>query len=172
MHLIGETIGDALVAAQEFEKQHGAVLIHPFGDSDLDRTAKLVAYTLSTYMDSNGSAVPSKATLASGAGLGSGKRAVDAAIDRLEAGGFIEISRSRGGNSNNYRAPDALYTAHLAARLDFVNGADPERKPRTTVRRTAHPGAPESIESERESVTTLTQKKPRVTARDFSEYDR
>lgn len=149
-----------------------AVFRNAIRDSDLDRTAKLVAFTLSTYMDSQGSAFPSKATLAAGASLGRGKRAVDAAIDRLEAHGFIEISRSRGGNSNTYSAADALYTAHLAARLITPNGADPSRTHRMNVRRTAHPRAQESIESERESVTTLMQKRPRVTARDFSEYDR
>jgi threonine dehydratase len=35
VHLIGETIDDALVAAGEFSQQHGAVLIHPFDHDDI-----------------------------------------------------------------------------------------------------------------------------------------
>jgi threonine dehydratase len=35
VHLIGETIDDALVAAREFSEQHGAVLIHPFDHTDV-----------------------------------------------------------------------------------------------------------------------------------------
>jgi threonine dehydratase len=35
VHLIGETIDDALVAAREFAEQDGAVLIHPFDHADI-----------------------------------------------------------------------------------------------------------------------------------------
>jgi hypothetical protein len=42
-------------------------------DSDLDRTAKLVAFMLSTWIAGRGLAYPSKATLAKGASLGEGR---------------------------------------------------------------------------------------------------
>ena len=35
VHLTGETIDDALVAAREYSDQHGAVLIHPFDHADV-----------------------------------------------------------------------------------------------------------------------------------------
>lgn len=35
VHLIGETIDEALVAASEYSQQHGAVLIHPFDHADI-----------------------------------------------------------------------------------------------------------------------------------------
>ena len=35
VHLIGETVDDALVAAREYAEQHGAVLIHPFDHADI-----------------------------------------------------------------------------------------------------------------------------------------
>ena len=35
VHLVGETIDDALVAAREYSEQHGAVLIHPFDHADI-----------------------------------------------------------------------------------------------------------------------------------------
>ena len=35
VHLIGETVDDALVAAREYAEQHGEVLIHPFDHADI-----------------------------------------------------------------------------------------------------------------------------------------
>ncbi|MET0763100.1 MAG: pyridoxal-phosphate dependent enzyme, partial [Thermoleophilaceae bacterium] len=35
VHLVGETVDDALVAAREFAEQDGAVLIHPFDHADI-----------------------------------------------------------------------------------------------------------------------------------------
>ncbi|MBO0677594.1 threonine ammonia-lyase [Mycolicibacterium sp. S2-37] len=35
VHLTGETIDDALVAAREYSEQHGAILIHPFDHADV-----------------------------------------------------------------------------------------------------------------------------------------
>jgi len=35
VHLIGETVDDALVAASEYSEQHGTVLIHPFDHADI-----------------------------------------------------------------------------------------------------------------------------------------
>jgi len=35
VHLIGETVDDALVAAREYSEQHGTVLIHPFDHADI-----------------------------------------------------------------------------------------------------------------------------------------
>jgi hypothetical protein len=72
-------------------------------DSPLDTTAKAVALVLSTYMNNLGAAFPSKRTLAAGASLSS-TRSVDAAINRVEAAGLLEIVRSRGHRSNSYLA--------------------------------------------------------------------
>jgi len=73
-------------------------------DSDLDRTAKLVAHTLSTYMNARGVAWPSRATLARGASISD--RAVDGGTERLVAAGFLFVNRSDGGRShtNKYAA--------------------------------------------------------------------
>ena len=54
-------------------------------DSNLDRTAKLVAFVISTFMDGRCLAWPSKTTIGDGAGLV--LRAVDRAVDRIEAAG-------------------------------------------------------------------------------------
>lgn len=65
-------------------------------DSRLDTTARAVAFTLDTYADRNGLCWPSLATISRGAGLSDTNRgpAVQA-LRRLEAAGFIRISRSR-----------------------------------------------------------------------------
>jgi hypothetical protein len=77
-------------------------------DSELDRTAKLVGHTLSTYMNGQGFAHPSKTTLARGASLGrpqqKGNTAVDGAIDRLEQAGFLSIERGRTRQGFKYSA--------------------------------------------------------------------
>ena len=83
-------------------------------DSGLDRTARLVAFVLSTYMTADGETghdrqhpSPSKTTLARGAGLSSaykGSTAVSAAIDRLQAAGYLEVERRRGWQGYRYRA--------------------------------------------------------------------
>lgn len=140
-------------------------------DSDLDRTTKLVAYVLSTYMSRAGEAFPSKGTLAAGAGLGN-RRSVDVAVDKLEASGFVTIVRSRGRRSFRYCAAPASLNGAAAARLHDLNGASAGSQRRSAQHPTAQALRPKAVESERESVTTLTRKKPRVTARDFSEYDR
>ncbi len=70
-------------------------------DSDeLDRTAKLVAFCLSTYMNGHGFGWPSQDTLAAGASITD--RAVYSATLRLESTGFLEIERSRGRSSHRY----------------------------------------------------------------------
>lgn len=118
-------------------------------DSNLDRTAKLVGLVLSTYMDSAGVAWPSKATLAAKASLGSGRRAVDMAIDRLEAAGLLEIERSRGRRPFVYHAAGATLTAHAP------RGSTPhETTPTSHISRsTSHPGATESDTESEESET-------------------
>ncbi len=86
-------------------------------DSDeLDRTAKLVAFVLSTYMNGSGKAFPSKGTIAAGAGLGSGRRAVDQAIVRLEAAGYLDVQRTKGRTSWRYTATTNGATSHALRR--------------------------------------------------------
>jgi hypothetical protein len=83
---------------QPRSKSRVAVWRDAIRDSDLDRTAKLVAYTLSTYMSAAGKAWPSRATLALGASISD--RAVDGAIGRLVGAGFLLVNRSDGGRSH------------------------------------------------------------------------
>ncbi len=74
-------------------------------ESDADSTAKTVAWALSTWMNSSGSAFPSKQTIARGASLS--VRAVDAAIDRLDVengGELLIVSRRRGSRGWRYQA--------------------------------------------------------------------
>lgn len=65
-------------------------------DSNLDTTAKAVAWVLDTYSDRNGLCWPGLATIAHGAGLSVTNLGTTAqAIKRLEARGFLRVSRSR-----------------------------------------------------------------------------
>lgn len=75
--------------------------------SDLDQTARLVAHTISVFMNGSATAFPAKETIADAAGIRS-VRAVDRAILRLEAAGYLEVRRSSGGRANTYVgiAPD------------------------------------------------------------------
>jgi Helix-turn-helix domain len=114
-------------------------------DAELDRTAKLVAFVIGTYMNAAGKAYPSKRLIAEGCALGSGKRAVDQAVDRLEAAGYLRVRRSRGRVSFTYYAN--VPTSHPDASLFSVNGAPEETQRRTDRRSTSHRGATESAES-------------------------
>jgi hypothetical protein len=140
-------------------------------DSDLDPTAKLVGFVISTWWDRNGNgAFPSKPTITAAAGLRS-PRAVDQAVHRLEQAGFLDVSRSRGRSSNRYSA--TLPTPHSGAGLPRmavqgsgdVNPASDDVQPRTKHPLTLHPGAGESAESAK-SVSTRAaragKKQPRA----------
>jgi hypothetical protein len=70
--------------------------------SSLDATAKYVALMLDTWMDSAGKAWPSRKSIATGASLS--VDAVDKAIRRLEAAGFLLVSRTKGRRANSYQA--------------------------------------------------------------------
>jgi len=59
----------------------------------LDPTAKLVGFTLSTYMDGAGRAQVSRSTLAAGCGLES-VTAVKRAVRRLELAGLLGVDRA------------------------------------------------------------------------------
>ena len=126
-------------------------------DSGLDKTAKLVAHTLSTYMNGAGTAFPSKATLARGASL-KATRAVDTAIKRLEAEGFLAVDRSVGGTSSNlYRA---LIPLHLRAGEGGTGmqgrGASTNGHPRMAMQAPLHGDAPKTgFESEMNATADL-----------------
>lgn len=65
-------------------------------DSRLDTTAKAVAFVLDTYADKNGICWPGLSTIARGAGLNETNRgSVGQAIGRLEAAGYLRVSRSK-----------------------------------------------------------------------------
>jgi hypothetical protein len=80
--------------------------------NELDRTAKLVAYTLSMYLRANGSGWPSRRTLSERAALGRSCHPVDTALRRLESTGFVVVERSSGGKGrrNSYLATLPLTT--------------------------------------------------------------
>jgi DNA-binding MarR family transcriptional regulator len=118
-------------------------------DSQLDKTAKTVGYVIATYWNSRGlSAFPAKKTIAAGASVS--KRTADAAVDRLELAGFLEVSRSRGRLSNRYAATlptvqgAAPLTLQLAAPLDDANRATDDSQPCNGRHSTVQWAAPES----------------------------
>lgn len=89
-------------------------------DSGLDSTAKLVAYTLSTYMSGGfPSAYPAVGTLAARCGLVD--RTVQKAVRRIESAGYLVVSWSHGKSTNTYfaivppAAGDALWAEWLSA---------------------------------------------------------
>lgn len=71
-------------------------------ESRLDRTAKLVGLVISLHMNANGSGFPGRQRIASWCSLSD--RAVDGAVRRLEAAGFLWVERSKGRKSNRYHA--------------------------------------------------------------------
>jgi hypothetical protein len=70
-------------------------------DRRVDSSCMAVAIVLDTYANKEGFCWPSRATIAAGAKLTD--KPVDQAIRRLEAAGFLVVSRSRGRTSNTYR---------------------------------------------------------------------
>lgn len=120
-------------------------------DSELDRTAKLVAYTISTYMNASGEAFPSKPTIARGASLGQGLRAVDEAVRRLTDAGFLSVRRSR---SLQYTLafpdthPGAGSNPHGGAGLKRLEHARNDIETRTDRQSNPHRGAGEIEEIE------------------------
>jgi Helix-turn-helix domain len=90
------------------------------GDCDLDSTAKLVAYQLTRWMDARGFCYPSREEIAAKASLS--VRAVDLAIRRLESQGWLLIERSRGRQSNRYKATLSP-TANEIRRSEWGNRA-------------------------------------------------
>ena len=95
-------------------------------DSELDATAKAVAWALSTYMNGRGEAWPSKETLAVGASKS--KRAVDGAIVRIARAGYLGVSQSKGRSSNRYQAklPTLQAVAEITLQANaLLNNANP-----------------------------------------------
>jgi hypothetical protein len=124
-------------------------------DAELDRTAKLVAFVLSTYMNGSGETFVGKETVQRKCGFAS-IRTVDEAINRLEQPGFIEIVRSKGGQRPNHylattpQAPAGL-TPHGDAGFNSKNPAISDQQPRSQSATTPHGAAPEVVfESEQQ----------------------
>jgi DNA-binding transcriptional regulator YhcF (GntR family) len=59
-------------------------------DSDMSWRAKIVAHTITTYMNVEGAAFPSRATIARGASIS--LRTVDAGLQELEKRGFLSVA--------------------------------------------------------------------------------
>lgn len=73
-------------------------------DLELDRTAALVGFVLSTYMDGGGLCWPRVETIAAGAKLSRGRRAVQHALKRLEERGYLAVDWSQGKSSHRFSA--------------------------------------------------------------------
>jgi hypothetical protein len=119
-------------------------------DQRLDTTSTAVALVLSTFMNGDGVAWPSRETIGAGAKLKS-VRSVDRAIGIIESAGLLAIERSKGRRSHRYRA-----TVQPTARLNSPNGASDDTSTVHLTTPTAQPTAPEGFESEDESAERLT----------------
>jgi hypothetical protein len=71
-------------------------------DSALSSSAKNVAQTLTTWMDSRGKCWPGYETIAAGCSFS--RRTVIGAMREIEAAGFLTINRTKGRRSNVYQA--------------------------------------------------------------------
>jgi len=71
-------------------------------DSQLDASAKVTAFVLSSYMDANGEAWPAQQTLAAGTSLS--VDSIHRATVRLQHAGFLDVTRSRGRGAHVYQA--------------------------------------------------------------------
>ncbi len=122
-------------------------------DSDQSLSQKAVAHTLSTYMNGEGTAFPSRETLAAGASCN--VRTVDAAIMALEDNGFLRVKRSKGRSPNFYRLafPTANDVLGSTAKDDRRN-SEPVASNSEPVASNSEPGSPEDVESD-ESVSGL-----------------
>jgi hypothetical protein len=67
---------------------------------------------------------PADPANAAGASLGEGKRSVDAAVDQLEAAGYLIVIRTRGGRYTPCRYIASLPTSHPLRRWFDSNDAD------------------------------------------------
>lgn len=121
--------------------------IRALRESELDPTARLVAFALSFHMDADGTqAYPGPTLLAAESGLS--LRSVKAKLAELEASGWIEcVERGRsttatGRKANKYRA--SVPTRAGDARVQEVPGAggSTTRAARST---TGAPGAPQTF---------------------------
>jgi hypothetical protein len=149
-------------------------------DSELDRTAKIVGFVLSTYMDANGdNAFPRRQTIAAGADI-KWLPTVDAAIQRLELAELLEVSRSKGRKPNRYTA--ILPTGRLNRTVD--SEVAPDRSTSSPVRsdlvQQGGSTAPESVRKRSMGRADARQQKThRAGAREYNprdpryaEYDR
>jgi hypothetical protein len=130
-------------------------------DSELDRTAKLIAYTLSTWMNGQAEAFPGKDALADRAGVD--VRTVDRALHRIEAAGFVRV-RVGGGRARTNRyegitpaeAPGFLLPAEEGNPGTGAGLSAPETPARLTEnpgrggRKPRHPCPPKASESEKQ----------------------
>jgi len=136
----------------------------------LDTTAVAVLYTISTYANKHGEAFPGKPLIARGAKLKLDKRnqsrAVDAAILRAEAAGFLTVKRSKGGRrSNRYllTIPTPRHGAGLEDEYPASDGAIPRVRSALAPRGDAG----ESFESNGKPL--LTQQEQTAKARELNE---
>jgi DNA-binding transcriptional MocR family regulator len=91
-------------------------------DAPLDASAKVVAWALDSRMNGAGECWPSRQQLVDDTGLTA--RAVDAAVNRLELAGFVEVKRGNGrGHPNRYKLKNPAANPAVAAGFKGRNPA-------------------------------------------------
>lgn len=120
-------------------------------DSNLDPTAKLIAYTVSTFMNGTGSCYPRKLLIA--VRCGRSVRTVDRAIRRIELAGYLVVGRSLGRTSNRYEATLPNPVTHDGV-SEGSNPVTDVSQPRHGCRSTPSPVSHESELKASESVST------------------
>jgi hypothetical protein len=115
--------------------------------SGIDTTTTAVAMVLSTYMDGDRWAWPSRETLAHGAKLKS-VRSVDRAIQMMVEAGLLRVHRSKGRHPNRYQGTVQLgawfATVQPDALLEGANRASDDAQPCISRQATVQPTAHES----------------------------
>jgi hypothetical protein len=145
------------VACQPVGRFRWLDLVVTEGGSEFDSTERNVMLALLKYMNRDGFCHVSKPTILRGTGLRS-ERAVDDAVKRLEATGWLIVYRSKGGRpggtyrENGYQAAAPDRTPHDDAGIEHdeprtATRGSGENEGGTKGARTPHHRAPEAVEA-------------------------
>ena len=118
-------------------------------DSDLDSTARLAGFVISTYANASGLTFVGKELIAAGIAARS-IRTADEAVNRLERAGYLHVTRPLGGRPNRYllTLPTPQSAARCTPQLAAGYPAAGRRAPRSGTADTPQLAAPESVESD------------------------
>jgi hypothetical protein len=98
-------------------------------DSELPASVKAVAWSIRSYMNTEGSCWPGRATIARGASVSD--RTVDRSVKLLEAEGLLVVTRSPGGarRSNHYAVGPLVRAKHATTTANVTTGNGDTRSP-------------------------------------------